>query len=276
MSQVDLLSELDSLLREWWCVERQHEHYLPTLEALKVSSDDDQMKNKIWVRSTLLEGHLQYLNIFNLLKAESFYEGWCQLERLEILLANLRLNKEHVDGDYGQRFLTNAVNSWQALYPYRIFFSSREIIKKLSCSICNRPRSILQGCGHRKHKLYAGEICHDMVEEFEFISYDMVSNPVVKASVPLSMEGDHYDYTVLKAALQVVTSPGHQFHAYKSGIPSSAHTGVYAPSSPCPCMRSIKNYEDCCLRLSTLEADHINLEFYSPMKVSAGGLLSPD
>ena len=268
MSSVDLLSELDSLLREWWRVEHQHEHYLPTLEALKASSGDDQMKNNIWVRSTLLECHLRHLQIFDLLKAESFYEAWCQLERLEIQLADIRTNKEHVEADFGQRFLANAVGSWQALYPYRIFFSSREIIKKITCSICGSPRSIIKGCRHRKLKLYGGEICYDVVKEFEPITWDVVSNPVCKSSVLFHPDGDRYEYAHIRAALKLVATPRQWFMFYRVDVPFARHTGIHSPSSPCPCLRSIKNYEACCMTKRWLHTDHIFMDFLTPMLIS--------
>ncbi|WPO97545.1 hypothetical protein SFA35_12750 [Pseudomonas sp. HR96] len=272
MNSVNLLSELDDLLCAWWMIELRDERYLPLLEALKGATADTQLKNKIWMYSALLDSHLLNLNIFGLLKSGSFYQAWCALEQLEILLSRIDENKACLDGNFGQRFLSNAVGSWQALFPYKIFFSSREIIKKLSCSICEKPRSVLQGCGHRKGKLYAGEICYDVAEDFELITWDVVSNPVRKSSVPFSSEGDQHNYTMLKAVLQVVTSPRHQFRAYITGTPLKKHTGVHSPSSVCPCMRSIRHYDDCCMPRPTIETNHINLVFHLPMQACVSDL----
>jgi hypothetical protein len=272
MSSADLLSELGDLLCAWWMIELHDERYLPLLEARKAATDDSQLKNKIWMYSALLESHLLNLKVFDLLKFGSFYQAWCALEQLEILLASICGNKEYLDGDFGQTFLSNAVSSWQTLFPYKMFFSSREIIKKLSCSICERPRSVLKGCGHRKGKVYAGEICYDVAEEFEFITWDVVSNPVRKSSVPFSSEGDQYTYTILKTVLQVVTTPRHQFSAYITGTPLNRHTGIHSPSFVCPCMRSIRNYEDCCMHRPTIETNHINLVFHLPLQVCVSDL----
>ncbi|CAI9000906.1 SecC motif-containing protein [Pseudomonas sp. IT-P74] len=266
MSSANILPEVEKLLSDWWGVSSQHEYYLALLSNLKKATDDNKVKNHAWVYSTLLEGHFLYLEIFGLLAAEEFYQAWCKLERLEILLANLRSNREYVNGDFGQSFLNNAVNSWQLLYPYKLFFSSREIIKKMSCSICHTPRSVLQGCRHRRGKLYAGELCNDVVEDFELITYDLVSNPVIKASVPFNSEIDHYDYSALRAALQIVETPREWFSAFKQGIPLAKHTGVHSPTFPCPCMRSIRNYEDCCMALPTTETDHIIFDVLSPRR----------
>lgn len=261
-----MLPEVGALLREWWYISLHHEHYLTELTDFKKTVDNIDFKNRAWVYTTLLEGHFLYLNIFTLLKSEDFYQAWCKLEKLEILLASLRNNPEYVDSDFGQSFLNNAVNSWQQLYPYRLFFSSREIIKKMSCSICHSPRSVLQGCRHRRGKLYAGEISLDLVEDFELISYDLVSNPVFKASVPFPSEGDHYDYSALRAALRIVETPRQWFSTVKIGIPVAKHTGVHSPYFPCPCMRSIKNYEDCCMPLPTTETDHFIFDVLSPRR----------
>ncbi|SDS63541.1 hypothetical protein ACP3TY_06140 [Pseudomonas rustica] len=270
MNGADLLLELDTLLKQWWYVGLQDERHLSSLETLKATTDDGVIKNKIWVYSTLLKCHLLHEEIFNLLKSESFYPAWCKLENLEILLANVRGNHEHVERDYGQAFLTNAVNSWQMLYPYKVFSSSREIIKKMSCSICESPRSVLQSCKHRRGKLYAGEFCQDVVEDFELITYDLVANPVVKAAVPFRHDGDHYDYSLLRAGLQVVTTARHWFSVSKLGVPVAKHTGVHSPSFPCPCRRSLRKYEDCCLPLSMIEHDHFIIDVLTPRRASVG------
>jgi hypothetical protein len=272
MSSADLLQELRDLLKHSWNVKSHHERYFPLLETLKAETNDSQLKNRIWLYSALLESHMLYLNVFELLKSGNFYPAWCDLEKLEISLAAIGGNKEHLDDDFGQSFLNNAVSTWQTLFPYRLFFSSREIFKKIRCSICERPRSVLQGCGHRKGKLYSGEYCSDVIEDFELIGFDAVSNPVRKSSVPFSPDGDQYDYTLLRSVLKVVTTPRHQFSAYVTGTPLIGHTGVNSPSFACPCMRSVRNYEDCCLPLLTIETNHINLVFHLPMQACATGL----
>lgn len=270
MSSTDLLSSTESLLSEWWLIPTQCESLLAALNDLKKATDDSQVKNKIWGYQTLLESHTLYLKIFKLLKSEEFYKAWCKLERLEILLADLRENQEHISSDFGQSFLNNAVNSWQILYPYKLFSSSREIIKKISCSICQSPRSVLRGCRHRRRKLYAGELCYDVVEDFELITFDIVPNPVVKAAVLMNPQSDHYDYSLLKAALKIAITPRDCFTAFKINVPLAKHSGINSPTSTCPCKRSIRTYEDCCISRPTIETNHFIFDVLSPRRVFKG------
>ena len=97
------------------------------------------------------------------------------------------------------------VCNWQALFPYKIFGSSREIIKEVKCSVCNTTRSFINDCGHVKNKLYNGVLCFDEVIDFELITYDIVSNPVNKCSV-FSNDGDHYNYSTLISVVKYIQS----------------------------------------------------------------------
>lgn len=268
MTSIDLLSKIEKLLSEWWIISHQHECHLAELDEFKAATENSEVKNRAWARTTALQAHLLYLEIFSHLKAEDFYRAWCQLERLEILLSELRNNQEHISGDCGQSYLLNAVDTWQTLYPYKLFTSSCQIIKKMSCSICKTPRSVLKGCRHRKGKLYTGEICYDEINDFDLIAFDIVSNPVIKTAVLRRPEADYYDYSLLKAALRIATTPRDCFTAWKIDIPLAKHTGVYSPTSTCPCMRSIRNYEDCCMSRPTVETNHIIFDVFSPRRVA--------
>ncbi|NNB71600.1 SecC motif-containing protein [Pseudomonas fluorescens] len=262
-----LLSEIDTLLHDWWKIDFDCEHYLSQLDDLKTQTQDDSKKNRIWVYHALLDCHLLNLKIFDLLKSGTYYSAWCLLEQLEITISDIQYNKEHVRGEYGLAFLDNAVSSWQALFPYKIFFSTREIIKKKSCSICGEPRSVMRSCGHRKRKIYGGEFCYDVVNEFELISFDAVANPVRKISVPIDPDNDHYRYSMLEAVLQEVKTPRQQFWAVKTSRPAAHHTGVHAPDFPCPCSRNTHTYLNCCMTQPFVERNHIEICFLTPMQV---------
>ncbi len=60
---------------------------------------------------------------------------------------------------YKLDFYKEIVESWQSLFPYKIFFSIGATIKQYTCSICGhviRPRN---KCIHKKGKLYNGKLC---------------------------------------------------------------------------------------------------------------------
>ncbi|EIX2028980.1 TPA: SecC motif-containing protein, partial [Enterobacter hormaechei subsp. steigerwaltii] len=159
------------------------------------------------------------------------------------------------------------VCNWQALFPYKIFGSSREIIKEVKCSVCNTTRSFINDCGHVKNKLYNGVLCFDEVIDFELITYDIVSNPVNKCSVFFSNDGDHYNYSTLISVVKYIQSPHQIFNITTWRFKAKEHDGVLSPENICPCGDSLKKYADCCLPRNGIYKKHIDIWFPFPLNV---------
>ncbi len=78
----------------------------------------------MWKLKTILIIKDRYIKTFFLLKDKKHYEAWVLLERIEIDISFLEKN---VDEDFIKKykldFYKEIVESWQSLFPYKIFFS---------------------------------------------------------------------------------------------------------------------------------------------------------
>ncbi|MDL5166678.1 SecC motif-containing protein [Proteus faecis] len=233
--------------------------------------NNENNSNKLYLIKTIIDSHMLYCDVFELLTEKKYYEAWCKLERIEINLISIKNNIEYLDThhDYGLQFLTNMVRNWQMLYPYKIFLSSREIIHELQCSICHTQRSFLDNCIHEKGKLYNGQVCYDEVTKFEIITFDIVSTPVHKYSVLFPKSGDNNNYQYLDLVLNYVKSTHQIFSVRLLNRFFDNHHGILSPDAPCPCNRSMKLYKDCCLKRKYIYIQHVDLSFPTPLNVPA-------
>lgn len=230
---------------------------------------DDFILNKLWIYKKLLSSHQLYINIFDMLKNNKYYDAWIDLEQLEIGLLNISNNKEYFTEDFGFDFLFKMTRFWQALFPYRIFMSAREIIKEMRCSICNKKISLIGGCKHRKGKLYNGKLCFHIIniDTYELITYDIVDNPVHKISV-VDHPGDDPEYfLVLNHVLKYMVTPHQEFSVKVFEHKLMNHNGIYSPEYPCPCKRSMKIYSKCCLDKKFICIKHLYIDFPLPLVV---------
>ncbi|MFY6182242.1 zinc chelation protein SecC, partial [Acinetobacter baumannii] len=93
------------------------------LENIQEQGDED-LSNFLWKLKTILIIKDRYIKTFFLLKDKKHYEAWVLLERIEIDISFLEKN---VDEDFIKKykldFYKEIVESWQSLFPYKIFFS---------------------------------------------------------------------------------------------------------------------------------------------------------
>lgn len=210
---------------------------------------DVESANKLWAVHTVVDIHIGMIDVFNLLKSNEYYKSWCEAEQIKIKCINLKRN---FPGVYPiVEDLYKCVIRLQSLYPYRIFSSYVIKINRESCSICGKARSLRADCGHRKGYVYNGELCCNIVEQWEFKGIDIVENPVHKYAVlfPVDKDGnqvDNYDYSLLSGLMQYWKSP------FQHWIFKVKHTHKPVSDFPdinddclCPC-GSGKKYCECC------------------------------
>lgn len=173
-------------------------------------NNDEHRANYLWAEETIVEIVRDFVSVFNLLKQEEFYKAWCLAEQVELGINNLIRNFP----DFYQivSYYNTIIHQLQRLYPYRLFASYVINIKKEECSICHKPRSIRTMCGHRKGYIYNGELCYNTVTDLDFISIDLVYNPVHKYAVLFLSDDkgnnqDHYDYRLLKGLITYWKDP---------------------------------------------------------------------
>lgn len=264
--------DIHEKLKNWMSINQADNVVLDYLTAELIKSQSMNMNdesNKIFLYKKTLLAHLKYIQVISFLKKGDFYDAWVELERIEIDLIHIKENKEYLPElkFYGVNFLARMVCNWQALFPYNIFGSSREIIKEVKCSVCNTTRSFINDCGHVKNKLYNGVLCFDEVIDFEIITYDVVSNPVNKFSVFFSSNGDRNNYSILSNVVKYIQSPHQIFSVTSWKYKSKDHNGVISPDNICPCGSSFKKYADCCLPHNGIYNKHIDIWFPLPLNV---------
>lgn len=209
---------------------------------------DDVYANQLWVAESIIEIHQQFVETFELLRVERYYDAWCKAEQVEIMIQNLAHNSQ--EGFENVKDINAMVWHLQSLYPYKLFASYVMHVKKETCSICGQERSLRNFCCHRIGKVYNGELCCNIVTEAELKGIDIVENPVHKYSVLFisDAEGSHdyYDYTLLAGLMKYWSKPfQHWRYEVRSIFKQKTEFPGLTNESYCPC-GSGKFYGECC------------------------------
>jgi hypothetical protein len=195
----DLLTQLQKEL------EREKEDFIKV--------NNQEKAKQIWVYQAIIEVHKHHKNAYNLLIEKSYYQAWCQLERIEIAIAGL---KKHFAFDKKQYFLWHiekSTKNLQVIFPYRLFASSELLKKRKECSVCKKEISIRNPCGHIIGEIYDGEMCHRNVTEAEVLGISLVQNPGNKYSVMFLKDEktdeqvDQYNYDTIDYLFEHINSP---------------------------------------------------------------------
>ncbi|MCM1313386.1 MAG: hypothetical protein NC206_10110 [Bacteroides sp.] len=208
-----------------------------------------EIANEWWSRWAVVTIHQRFTKVYDLLSNSKFYEAWCEAEQVEIILKDLLRNFPDMYSTV--RELHTCIHNLQSLYPYKLFCSHVIHIKQEVCSICGQQRSVRHFCGHRTGYVYNGEICHNIVTDFELKGVDIVLNPANKYSVLFTQGSDgnrqdNYDYTLLKGLMSAWKKPFQRW-TYKIDIQykSPASFPGITDSSFCPCASGL-SYSECC------------------------------
>ena len=179
---------------------------------LKYIKDGDQDKAKqIWIYQRIVEIHQRHRESFSLLQRKMYYAAWCELERVEVSINNLRRHFSYNKQEYYLWHIEKSTKNIQSLFPYRVFFSP-EIKQQTKCSVCGKQRTPRNPCGHKVGEIYDGEMCVREVTHFEVIAQALVNNPTHKYSVPFLSDEmgntiDQYDYCAVDFFLGHVCDP---------------------------------------------------------------------
>ena len=241
-------------------------------KAAAVALGDEALAKEIWCIESALDAHRLFRSAFAAICAGEYFEGWCTLEQAEITIGWLRRHLSDVDTRvFHVEFVAKHVRQWQELFPYRVFFSTELIEKKISCGICGARRSPRSSCGHRVGEIYGGEMCVRRIEEAELLGMAMVSNPVHKYTAARTIKDsdgtarDHHDYSLVEFVAQRLRSPYHEWSMRKTRR-RHPHRNyrAFGPNDKCPC-DSGKKYKRCCLSESGVLGEHVQLSFAEPV-----------
>lgn len=243
------------------------DEYLQLLSQIKkiaVFSQDQESAKQIWIRETITNIHKCYCRAFHLLQNRDYYEGWCQLERVEIEFGFLRRHFVYDDNPFNLKFIEKATRNLQVLFPYKLFGSSEILKIKKQCSICAKEISIRNPCGHVIGEIYDGEMCQRIVTEAKLLAVSIVENPGNKYSV-LFLDAnkeqgkkDPYHYETIDYLLSLVNSPYEYWdlELQERFFPKSDYENLTKKDS-CPC-GSGKDYGDCCHSQEGVRGFHYN------------------
>ena len=183
------------------CHDSTFDDALANAKAKATADNDESEAFLLWCAQTICSIQRGFIAAFNSLKAEAYYEAWCQFERCEVEILSLERHYPRTEEDpHRTAYVDRMIRRWQSLYPHKVFFSPELLKKRVECSICGARVSPRSDCGHEKSKIYRGEMCYHKVTEVEVLGISLVQNPVQRYSVafPSRSEGgksvDHYNY----------------------------------------------------------------------------------
>ena len=130
--------------------------------------------NRVWVLKTLFEVQNYYLKAFSLIKKKKYYQAWCDLEHCEVTLLFLLPHYKPTDEDkYLIDFINQKAQSWQSIFPYKMFLSPEILEKKIQCNICGKILSAFSRCNHKVGELYNGIMCIRNIVDLEFLGVSL-------------------------------------------------------------------------------------------------------
>ena len=244
---------------------------LSGLKLRAVDAGDESSAKHYWCLEETLKAQQLYIQAFDELKRREFYQGWCTLERAEIVLHYLRRHFAHRFEEFGLNYVDQHVERWQAVFPYKHFISPEFVEHEKECTICDAQISIRKHCGHEPGEVYGGELALRRVTNMEFVGMAMmVKKPVQKYSVLFLCDPesgkrvDHHNYAVIEFIAQRLADP---FHAWDYKLtsrrwPHGRFLDVLEHED-CPC-ESGAPYRDCCRQESGVLQPHFEIEFTVP------------
>lgn len=232
-----------------------------------ILSNDENLANRAWFINTVIDVYRFYCECFDLMRAGKFFDAWCLLERVELSVADLVKNPILSISDFGVDFIKDRVEAFQALFPYKIFFSPEMIVKRYECSICGNAITPWSDCQHEIGKVYMGKCCFRIAKDCKLVSISMVTTPVQKYSVATTVSDgkgntyDPHDYSTVTFVVKRIESPFDDWSARwtKAYHPHSLFSHI-GENDFCPC-GSGAAYSDCCRKRPGVLRPHLHIEF---------------
>lgn len=164
---------------------KEYEECKDLFEKIKKSAldfNDERLANSqtVFRNYFLLFCHLS--SYFRLLQEHNYKSSWCVLQDC---FNDLRFVGKYVEIEERKEIpaIYELLESYELLYPYKVFVSSEYIISKSHCSICGKSMQSLS-CSHIKGNLYWGDIALEIVDEIkEFQAACLVSHPEDKRCI---------------------------------------------------------------------------------------------
>jgi hypothetical protein len=251
MKNKGIESKLNSITTQSYSLDEFNKD-LQIIKEQYVKSDKQEEAKQIWIYQRIIEIHQLYINAYNLLNDKEYFDGWCQLERIEITIVNLKKHFNYDKNQFHLWHIERKVKDLQVIFPYRLFGSSEILKKKKKCSVCDKEVSIRNPCGHFVGEIYNGEICTRIVTEMELLGLSLVENPGNKFSVMFTQDEttgkqiDQYNYTPIDYLFEHIEAPYENWYLEVSQLTVKKEDyGKIERNDFCNC-NSRKKFKKCC------------------------------
>lgn len=190
---------------------------LQKLKKIAVENLDEDRANELWCYEQIYNIKKDYCDAFKKMKeaaclsdvlyedgydsakSKCYEEVWNGLDRCDMNILSLEENYCIVDAEMDSFHINKIENDYQKLiplFPYKIFSSREDIIKKEKCSICGKVVAARNPCGHRMGRLYMGEMCCRIPMELEYLGSSIVLKPFDNYTIKRT-RGIKFDFSLL-------------------------------------------------------------------------------
>lgn len=209
--------------------------------------------NIAWFLAAICSSNKNYLEAFDLVKKEQFFDAWCKFERVEIDLLGIYSNPFLKPSDFKIELLRELTANWQKTYPYKYYISPEFLNTKVVCSICESLITPWKYCGHKAGIVYSGQMCTRIIKKTELLGVALVTDPVQKFSALHTTQDaggnkvELFTYDMVKYVSGLLDDPFEEWQVVWTRVRHPHERfSEFTSSDFCPC-ESGKLYADCCL-----------------------------
>jgi hypothetical protein len=218
------------------------------IKRIAIELNDERLANSqiVFRNYFLLFCHLS--SYFSLLQKRNYKVSWSALQDC---FDDLRFVGKYLEIEERKEMpdIYKLLEAYEALYPYKVFFSSEYIISKSHCSICGKSMQSLS-CPHIKGNLYWGDIALDIVDEIEefqdacLVEYPEDKRCIIELSDDNRSESDQF--AKLGQFLEL-KQPFLQQFSITTVMETRQRTDIVkvGRNDPCSCGSGIK-FKKCC------------------------------
>ena len=235
--------------------ESRSENILPTaywkvLSRLKkeyVSKDDQSAAKAAWCMETIGQIQDSFVSAFAPIRERDFKTAWDCFAKCEGSIHSLDRHFNEEYGEFGIEHVRIHTRQFQELFPLKWGISPGILINEKRCSVCNSKLTVRFGCEHQNGEIYDGELCNDVVTEFELLHVALVDKPAQRGTVIWPEIEGNPGFIPLISVVDGLTSPWVRWSCDKEErrIHHPAFKSV-GRNDRCPCGSNLK-YKRCCL-----------------------------
>lgn len=168
---------------------------------------DEEGAKKIWVYQAICRVHKCYREMFDLLRRKEFYSGWCSLVDAEETFEELNRHFGCESNPYSLYYILERIRDIQLIFPYVWFTSVAINSNSTLCTICNKPVSFRNSCGHVPGEIYDGKMCNRRMVDSKLVHLAFTETPVKRKMVAIGRGRDHHNYDAIRELFGQLETP---------------------------------------------------------------------